>query len=96
MALNTHGDATQALALRALAYLAAEPDRMGAFMGQCGIDSAEIRQRAGEPEFLGFVLDHLLGDDSLVIDFAEGEGIDPASVMQARMALPGGDTPEWT
>lgn len=86
----------EALALRALAFLATDPEAMGGFLGQCGADIETVRTRAKDPEFLGFVLDHLMTDDEAVIAFAQGEDIDPMSVMQARAALPGGDTPNWT
>ncbi len=96
MALNTDQGGAESLALRALAFLAADSDRMGMFLGTYGVDVDQVRARASEPEFLGFVLDHLTSDDALVIAFASAESIDPASVLHARAHLPGGNTPEWT
>jgi len=86
----------ETLALKALAFIASDEEAMGAFLGQCGADIATVRERAKDPEFLGFVLDHLMGEDAAVIAFAGQEGIDPMAVMYARAALPGGDTPNWT
>ena len=87
---------SETIALRALAFLASDQEAMGAFLGACGADIDTVKARAAEPEFLGFVLDHLLQDDASVIAFAEHEGIAPEAVLQARAALPGGDAPEWT
>lgn len=86
----------ETLALRALGFLAADPEAMGGFMASCGADVDTVRARAKDPEFLGFVLDHLMTDDEAVIAFAAAESIDPLDVMQARAALPGGDAPNWT
>ena len=36
---------------------------------------AEVRARAAEPEFLGFVLDFLLQSDAFVLDFAAEAGV---------------------
>lgn len=86
----------ETLGLRVLTFLAADSDAMGAFLGRYGADIETVRSRANDPEFLGFVLDHLMSEDESVLAFAAAEGIDPMQVMQARAALPGGDTPNWT
>ena len=82
--------------LQALSHIAADEDLFGAFLGQAGTDAADIRDRATDPEFLGFVLDFLLQDDERVLGFAGAQGMAPEQVAQARQALPGGDVPEWT
>jgi hypothetical protein len=86
----------ETLALKALAFLASDEEAMGGFLGRCGADIDTVRTRATDPEFLGFVLDHLLTEDEAVLAFAASEQIDPMDVVQARAALPGGDTPNWT
>jgi hypothetical protein len=45
---------------------------------------------------LGAVLDHLLGDDQMVIAFCDAHGLPYTSPLAARAALPGGDTLHWT
>jgi Protein of unknown function (DUF3572) len=42
---------------------------------------------AREPGFLAGVLEHMLGDASLLIAFATSAGIDPAEIVGARGAL---------
>ena len=86
----------ETIALRALAFLASDEEAMGGFLGQCGADIETVRMRAQDPEFLGFVLDHLMTEDEAVLAFAGAEGLDPMDVIRARAALPGGDTPNWT
>ncbi|MGE0716204.1 MAG: DUF3572 family protein [Alphaproteobacteria bacterium] len=82
----------EALALRALAWIAAEDDRLSRLLALSGVDLAQLRARAADPALLGGVLDCLLGDEGWVTDFAAEAGIDPAVVARARRLLPGG---EW-
>lgn len=86
-------DATQAeaLALRALAWIAADDDRLMRFLALAGTGLDEVRSRAADPAFLGGVLDCLLGDEGWVLDFAAEAGIDPALPAAARRRLPGGE-----
>jgi hypothetical protein len=75
------------LAIQALTFLAEEPERLGRFLAMTGIEPAQIRAAAREPGFLAGVLEHMLGDESLLIAFATSAGIDPAEVARARAAM---------
>lgn len=75
------------LAVQAFSFIAEEPERLGAFLAATGLMSASIREAARDPGFLAGVLDHMLGDESLLIAFADSAGIDPARVGQARATL---------
>ncbi len=86
----------EALALRALVWMAGDADLIGRFLAMTGAGPADLRARAGEPEFLGFVLDFLLSDEAALIAFAAAEQIRPDLPMRARAALPGGALPNWT
>lgn len=85
-----------ALAQEALLFIAEREDALGAFLGGAGLSVSELRDRAADPEFLGFALDFLLGDEALLLAFAETAQISPELPMRARAALPGGDAPHWT
>ncbi len=87
---TTPADAAQLLAIRGLSFVAEDGDRLGRFLALTGIGPAEIRVRAGDPVFLGGVLDFLLGDDAMVVEFAEWAEVGPETVMTARQLLPGG------
>jgi len=86
----------EALAVRALGWMAADPDLTGRFLAAAGAGPADLRARAADPEFLGFVLDFLLANEPALIAFARAEGISPELPLRARAALPGGDLPNWT
>lgn len=89
-------DFAQTLGLRALAWLAGEEEHLGAFLAQSGLGPGELKARAAEPELLAAILDFILGDEAMVLAFADAAALAPASVAQARAHLPGGDAPFWT
>lgn len=89
-------DAAETLALDALAWLAGNEDLLPVFMGATGAGAEDLRSRAGEPEFLGSVLDFLMMDDAWVIAFCEARGLPFDTPMRARAALPGGGEVHWT
>ena len=80
----------EGVAIQALTFIAADPERLGRFLAICGIGPDRIRAAAAEPNFLAGVLDHVAGDEKLLLAFANDAGIDPAEVAHARQAL--GDT----
>ena len=82
-------EAAEALAIQALAFIAEEPERLGAFLAASGIGPDAIRDAARQPGFLAGVLDHMLGDESLLLAFADSAGLDPASIARARRAMGG-------
>jgi len=77
------------LALKGLAYLANSDGPLDRFMALSGAGADELRERAGEPEFLAAVMDFLLSDEELLVAFCEDASIDPRDMQMARMALPG-------
>jgi hypothetical protein len=84
-------DTAEILAIQALAFLAEEPEQLNRFLGMSGIDADDIRTAAREPAFLAGVLEHMLGDESLLIAFAESAGIEPGEIARARSALGGAE-----
>ena len=75
------------LAIQALAFMAADPERLELFLATTGIAASEIRTAAREPGFLAGVLEHMLGDESLLVAFADGAGLDPAEIARAHNVL---------
>ncbi|MEO0821779.1 MAG: DUF3572 domain-containing protein [Pseudomonadota bacterium] len=88
--------AAETLALQALAWLAAQEEPAQRFLAASGAGIDDLRSRAGDPEFLGFVLDFLLSEEESLLAFAESARCAPESVMRARAGLPGGAVPNWT
>jgi len=69
-------DTAAAISFRALAFLAADSDRLGRFMALTGIAPGVIRELARERSFQAAVLEHLLADETLLLQFCENEAID--------------------
>jgi len=83
------------LAIQALSWLASDEEILGQFLNTTGAAPGDLRERAKEPEFLGFVLDFIMRDDETVLGFCETSGTSPERVQQARFSL-GGGLPNWT
>jgi len=89
-------DQAETLALEALVWISADDELAGGFLGVTGAAPEDLRLRANDSEFLGFVLDYLLSSDDMVLAFADAHSHPPESLLQARAQLPGGDIPNWT
>jgi hypothetical protein len=90
---TTAHEAAESVAIQALSFIAAEPERLGRFLGITGIGPAQIREAAREPGFLAGVLDYLAGDERLLTEFARETDHDPITISQARHVLGGGS--DW-
>ena len=84
----------QTLAIEALGFLAADMERLKPFLSLTGIDIGNLRQVAAQPSFLVAVLDHLAGDESLLLAFAANGGRDPNDIEKGRRILAGPE-PDW-
>lgn len=79
----------EALAARAFAFLATDPDRLGTFLAETGLGPDNVRAAAATPGFLPAVLDYLIGHEPVLIEFAADQNLDPADIVTAHGALPG-------
>jgi Protein of unknown function (DUF3572) len=78
------------IAIAALDFIAEEPERLGRFLALSGLGPDSLRAAAGQPDFLAGVLDHVLGDETLLLAFAQHAEINPEEVTRAHRALTGG------
>ena len=81
-------DGAMAIAAQAIVFLAADEDRLARFLALTGLSPDELKGGLGQPALLGGVLDHLLGDEALLLGFAQSAGIDPELPAAARRLLP--------
>lgn len=79
----------ETLALGAVEFLAMDLDRLRRFLDLSGTTPVVLRERLGEPAFLVGVLDHLLGDEKLLLEFAGWAGIAPDEIARARRIIGG-------
>lgn len=79
----------ETIALQALAFLAADDERLSRFLGLTGIELGSLRQIAGDKAGLGAVLDYLLNWEPLLLEFAAAVELPPETIVKARNDLPG-------
>ena len=91
---TTSPDFGQSTAIAALAFLAADAERLQRFLAVTGLGPHNLRQAASDPAFLASVLDYLAADERLLVAFAAEQGLAPEAVAQARNALAGPPTHE--
>jgi hypothetical protein len=82
-------DVAQTIALKALGFIANSEGALDRLMELSGLDRLTLRERAAEPEILASLLDFLLADEGLLVDFCHDESLDPKDIHMARHLLGG-------
>ena len=77
----------QSIALMALAFLAEDASRLSRFLALTGIGPEELRAGADTPQTLSAVLDHMMGDESLLLVFSASKAVPAEAVAPARALL---------
>lgn len=84
---NDAPDDPEALALAALAATLTDERRARRFLDLTGLDSDELRARAGERSLLAAVLGFLEAHEPDLLAVAETIGTTPESLVEARVRL---------
>jgi Protein of unknown function (DUF3572) len=77
------------LAAAAFGFLAKDTRRLQRFLEVSGLELAILRAASEQPDFLAGVLDHVCGEEELLVAFAAESGIAPSRVLAVRDALNG-------
>lgn len=77
----------ETLALNALAATLSDERRARRFLDLSGIETVELRRRAGEPRLLAALIRFLEAHEPDLIAVAEEIGVAPAELVEARRAL---------
>lgn len=91
--LRLSPEEAEVIALKCLAFLAEDEQRLNRFMSLSGLSPGDLKTGANQPEFLGGVLDYLLSDEKLLLSFIGSQGLEPEVPTLARRLLPG--LAEW-
>jgi hypothetical protein len=75
------------IAIQALTFIGQNAQQARRFFDISGLDASNLRQSASDPGFLLGVLDYLVGDEPLLLSFAESIGRDPAMIVRAYDVL---------
>ncbi len=84
---SANPDSARSMAVSALAFIAADPDRLSRFLAITGLGPDNLRTVAADPAFLGSVLDYLVADEALLVEFAADAGLKPEAVARAHDTL---------
>jgi hypothetical protein len=87
MAFQMTAPSPDALALKALEFLANSPDNLDEFLAAAGINGLELRERIEEPAVLASVVDFILKNEGLLMEFCDTASIRPRDVHAAQHAL---------
>lgn len=80
-------DTAEAMGIAGLTFLAEDAGRLGHFLALTGLGPAELMAEAGSPRMLAAVLEHLIGDEALLLTFTANHGYAPEAVIPAWDAL---------
>jgi uncharacterized protein DUF3572 len=86
---SANQDTARSLAVSALAFIAADSDRLARFLSLTGLGPDTLRSAAADPAFLSSVLDYLAADEGLLVAFADHAGLKPEDVLRAHQLLRG-------
>jgi len=86
---SANQDSARSLAVSALAFIAADSDRLARFLNLTGLGPHNLRTAAADPAFLSSVLDYLAADEALLVAFAADAGFKPEAVARAHGFLRG-------
>jgi hypothetical protein len=88
-------DSAERLALDVLLWIAGDEDRLLPFLAASGLSPDTLRESAREPAFLVGVLDHVMGDENVLVACAIGLGIKPERIAAAWQRLSPRPDDEW-
>ena len=80
-------DQAESIALRALEFVIGEPDLQNKFLATSGLTARAIHDSMQNKEFLGGVLDFLLGQEEELVKFCQKYEIEPTQPSLARASL---------
>jgi hypothetical protein len=77
----------EALAIRGLAFLSADAERLDRFLALTGLAPGEVRAASERPGFLAGVLQHIMEDDRIALAFATEQSLTANELDAAARAL---------
>ncbi|GLS73305.1 hypothetical protein GCM10007890_53200 [Methylobacterium tardum] len=76
-------------------WITAEDDRLLPFLAASGLGPETLRESAREPAFLVGVLDHVMGDENVLLACAAALGVKPERIAAAWHRLSPRPDDEW-
>ena len=79
--------AAETLGLEALTWLTAQPEALARFFAVSGLGASDLRARASEPDLLAAVVDYLLSQEPLAMEFCKKQGLSARDLHLAQHVL---------
>lgn len=79
----------ESLSLQALGHILADAETASRFLDLTGHDEMSLRTSLSSRPFLAAILDYLVSDEPLLLDFAQTHGVSPHEVLKAQSLLAG-------
>jgi len=80
---------TDDIPLKIIAFIVQDESRLEQLLAQTGLQKDDLLRGASEPAFQAMIVDHLLENESAVLEFAANHELSPGAVLRARSKLPG-------
>jgi hypothetical protein len=80
-------DQAAAISFKALAFLAEDRGRLARFLDLTGVEPRTLRSQAVEPPFQAAILEHVMGDENLLLEFCSSAELEPAMPAEALRVL---------
>jgi len=76
-------DRAEEIAIDGLSFLAGSADQMGRFLSLTGIGPSALSGALGDPALLAAVLEHIIGDEPLLLELSANRNISPEDIVLA-------------
>ena len=95
MQRNAVLDSPEAVALRALGFVASRSGQMDRFLTRTGLSPADLKMQPPNPRHLTAILDFLITDETALQEFSRTVDLPPEAAYEARRVV-GGRPPRRT
>ncbi len=76
-------EAAEWVGIHGLSFLAGDTARLGRFLSLTGIGPRDLAASKDDPQMLASVLEYMLGDEPLLLEFAANNSLPPERVQTA-------------
>ena len=77
------------LALHVVAFITQRDNVLQQLIVQTGMTPSTLRERTNDPEFLAGVVDFILSNEQLLLEFCKFKKLAPTRLVRIRQKLPG-------
>ena len=92
---TANAEEAEAMAVKILGWLVAQPDQMSRFMALTGVDGGSIRDAAGEPGFLAGVTGFVMAHEPTLVAFCADNAVAIEHVVACHHRLAGPEAEAW-